>query len=142
MNHLTFDQFLDLPWSDNLRHVLRIKADRDDLLAITATQVDGRMTAQVWTRWPEEWPPGVVALWCKRPLPDTDVAQSKTMQAVSLVLDEGLTVYAAAKQVGINQSAVHRALQRREGKQTCPCCGQVVREGFTVKNPAAPPASS
>jgi len=147
MNHLTFDAFLDLAWSDNVRHVLRVKADRDDLLALTASRTGDKLTAQAWTKWPPQWPSDVVAIWCKRPLPDTDVAKSKTMQAVDLVLDQGLTVYAAAKQIGINQSAVHRALARREGKETCPCCGQVLREGFSIdpsvlKSPSRGPASA
>ena len=132
MNHLTLDQFLDLAWSDNVRHVLRVRADRDDVLAFTASRTGDKLTAQAWTQWPPAWPSDVVAIWCKRPLPDTALAKSKTMQAVELVLDQGLTVYAAAKQIGINQSAVHRALQRREDKDVCPCCGQVVREGFSI----------
>lgn len=151
MKKLTFDQFLyDLPWSDNVRHQLRVTADRDDLLALAAVRVDGRYKANAFTKWPQAWSDDVVAIWCKRPLPnpaDPDVAKSKTMQAVELVLDQGLTVYAAAKQVGVNQSAVHRALARREDKDVCPCCGQVVREGFAVdpsvlKDPARSPASA
>lgn len=136
MKTLTLDQFLyDLPWSDNVRHQLRVTADRDDLLALAATRRDGRYVASAFTKWPQTWGDDVVAIWCKRPLPasaDPDVTKSKTMQAVELVLDQGMTVYAAAKQIGINQSAVHRALQRREDREICPCCGQVVREGFSI----------
>ena len=63
------------------------------------------------------------------------------------VLGNGNLVVSGEKQIGINQSAVHRALARRDGKETCPCCSQVLREGFSVdpsvlKNPARGPASS
>jgi predicted transcriptional regulator len=57
--------------------------------------------------------------------------KSKTMQALDLV-KEGMSAYAAAKQLGISQTAISRALSRREDKEICPCCGQVVREGFKV----------
>jgi transposase-like protein len=50
------------------------------------------------------------------------------MQAIDLVLDEGLTVYAAARQIGVNESAVHRAMDRRKDKEICPCCNQVIRQ--------------
>lgn len=147
MNRLTLNQFLDLAWSDNVRHVLRVKADRDDLLALTASRTGDKLTAQAWTKWPPAWPSDIVAIWFKYAPPGSDAAKSKTMQAVDLVLDQGLTAYAAAKQIGINQSAVHRALARREGKETCPCCGQVLREGFSIdpsvlKSPSRGPASA
>lgn len=57
--------------------------------------------------------------------------KSKTMQALDLV-KEGMSAYAAAKQLGISQTAISRALSRREDKEICPCCGQVVREGYSV----------
>ena len=50
---------------------------------------------------------------------------SKTDQALKLV-DEGLTPYAAAKQVGITPTTVYVAMQRRKGKEKCPCCGTIV----------------
>lgn len=133
MKSVTLDDFLyGQPWSDNMRHVLRVKADRDDLIALTAHQVDGRLTAQAWTVQPQDLPSSTVVIWYKRLPAGSDVTKSKTMQAVELVLEQGMTVYAAAKQVGVGQSVVHRALARREDKNLCPCCGQVVREGFAV----------
>lgn len=129
MNALTFDDFLDLGFSDNLRHVLRVTADRDDLKALTAHNKDGKITAQAWDRIPREWPEGTLAIWLK---PAPEAQRSKTMQAVDLVLNEGLTAYAAAKRVGVHQSAVHRAIQRRDDREICPCCQQVVREGFSI----------
>lgn len=78
---------------------------------------------------------GAIAHYCRAvPEPATveDMTKSKTMQALDLVLKDGLTAYAASKQVGISQSAISRALARREDKVICPCCLQVVREGFKV----------
>jgi len=49
------------------------------------------------------------------------------MLAVELVERDHLTVYAAAKQVGLNQSAVHRAVKRRAVNDICPACNQVIR---------------
>lgn len=82
---------------------------------------------------------GAVAHYCpSMPAPVTIAAmpKSKTMQALDMVLIDGMTAYAAAKKVGINPSAVTRAIQRREDKKICPCCGQIVREGFKVKVPS------
>ena len=82
---------------------------------------------------------GAVAHYCPLMPPSANVdpmAKSKTMQALDMVLIDGMTAYAAAKKVGINPSAVTRAIQRREDKKICPCCGQVVREGFKVKVPS------
>lgn len=125
----TLDDFLDLGFSDNLRHVLRVTADRDDLKAITAHRKDGKLNAQAWTSLPRQWPHDVTAVWLK---PAPVRGKSKTMQAVEMVLNDGLTVYAAAKKVGVQQAAVHRAIQRREEKPICPCCSQIVRAGFYV----------
>jgi predicted transcriptional regulator len=49
------------------------------------------------------------------------------MMAVDLVEKDSMSVYAAAKALGINQSAVHRAIKRREDKDVCPSCNQVIR---------------
>jgi len=57
--------------------------------------------------------------------------KSKTQEALELI-QKGMAPYAAAQQVGISASAVYRALERRQDKELCPCCGQVVREGFAV----------
>ena len=57
--------------------------------------------------------------------------KSRTQQAVALV-DKGMAVHAAAKQVGISHSAVFRALAVRETQVRCPCCGQSVRPGFKI----------
>lgn len=57
--------------------------------------------------------------------------KSATQQALELVA-QGATPYAAALQCGIKPPTVYAALKRSKGKPRCPCCGQVVREGFSV----------
>lgn len=60
---------------------------------------------------------------------------SKTQDALLLIREKGLTPYAAAKEVGITPTTLYAALKREEAKKAteiCPCCGQVVREGFEI----------
>ena len=127
MTPVTLADFLDLDWSDNVRHKLRVMADRDDIKHLVASYVDKKLTASVFTVTPDEWPLNAV-VWTKAP----KAGLSKTMQALQLIDDEGLSAYAAAKRLGISAAAITRAQQRRAGKQICACCGQVVRLGMTV----------
>ena len=63
---------------------------------------------------------------------------SKTQQALELLAKTpSMTPRAAALEVGISPAAVYQAIKAREGKNICPCCGQVVREGFELKKPKA-----
>jgi hypothetical protein len=125
---MTFDEFINQDWTDNVRHKLRVVADRDDLRYMVSVLVDDKLTALMFTEKPNLWPDNMVGVWSKRgDNPFSDTPKSKTMQALDLVLDGGLTAYAAAREVGINQSAVHRALKRREGRHVCPACGQLIR---------------
>lgn len=57
--------------------------------------------------------------------------KSKTQQALDLVR-QGVTPYAAAQQAGVSPSVVYVAIKRQQDKTLCPCCGQVVREGFQI----------
>ncbi len=59
------------------------------------------------------------------------MSKSKTQGALALI-EKGMTPYAAAQEMGIAPSTVYRALGRRQNKDVCPCCGQVVREGFEI----------
>lgn len=59
------------------------------------------------------------------------MALSKTQQALRLVA-QGLAVKAAAEQAGVAESTLRMAMGRTKGKELCPCCGQVVREGFEI----------
>lgn len=56
---------------------------------------------------------------------------SKTQRALALVR-AGKTVKQAADEAGIAEATIYIALNRTKGKELCPCCGQVVREGFEV----------
>lgn len=127
MTPATLAQFLDLDWSDNVRHKLRVMADRDDLKHLVASYVDKKLTASAFTETPEEWPLNAV-VWTKAP----KAGLSKTMQAIQLIDDEGFTAYAAAKRLGISAAAITRAQQRRAGKNVCPCCNQVIRSAASA----------
>lgn len=59
------------------------------------------------------------------------MALSKTQQALKFV-SQGVAVKAAAEQAGVAESTLRVAMGRNKGKEQCPCCGQVVREGFEV----------
>lgn len=59
------------------------------------------------------------------------MALSKTQQALKLVT-QGVAVKVAAEQSGIAESTLRVAIGRTKGKEQCPCCGQVVREGFEI----------
>jgi len=61
---------------------------------------------------------------------------SKTQTAINMVRD-GTPVAEAARKAGISTPTLYVALKRlrdqeNAGKERCPCCGQVVREGFSV----------
>jgi DNA-binding CsgD family transcriptional regulator len=56
---------------------------------------------------------------------------SKTQQALALVRG-GKSVKEAAQEVGIAEATIYIAINRTKGKEQCPCCGQVVREGFEI----------
>jgi Zn finger protein HypA/HybF involved in hydrogenase expression len=55
------------------------------------------------------------------------IEKSPIEQALDLVA-QGTTIYAAAKMLGIRQSSLYSAANRKklrelEGRQACPCCG-------------------
>ncbi len=59
------------------------------------------------------------------------MALSKTQQALRYVA-EGTAIREAAAKAGIAESTLRMAIGRTKGKDLCPCCGQVVREGFEI----------
>ena len=61
---------------------------------------------------------------------------SKTQQALALMASEGIGASEAARRVGIAAGTVLSAVMRMKGKEVCPCCGQVVREGFEINRDA------
>lgn len=61
------------------------------------------------------------------------MTKSKTQQALDLMQQTpGMTAYEAAAAVGVGNAAVYQALRRSKGKTICPCCKQVVRDGFEI----------
>jgi hypothetical protein len=127
MKHQTLDDFLQTNgWSENLKKKLRETSDDPKLKYLVAWDNAGQLSASAYTTKPDEWPETAVAIWSKDK--DLDPAtKSRTMMAVEMVEVGGLTVYAASKKMGINQSAVHRAVKRREINPVCPHCNQVIR---------------
>ena len=59
------------------------------------------------------------------------MAISKTMQAVRRV-QAGETVREVARALDISEAAIYAQLKREQGLERCPCCGQVVKEGFKI----------
>lgn len=57
---------------------------------------------------------------------------SKTQQALALMNSEGVGASEAARRVGIKAGTVLSAVMRMKGRAVCPCCGQIVREGFDI----------
>lgn len=57
---------------------------------------------------------------------------SKTQQALALMESENIGASEAARRMGIKAGTVLSAVMRMKGKPICPCCGQVVREGFEI----------
>tara|TARA_R110000868_G_scaffold33512_2_gene121533 strand:- start:59 stop:454 length:396 start_codon:yes stop_codon:yes gene_type:complete len=127
MKHQTLDDFLQTNgWSANLKDKLQAISKNPETKYLVAWDNAGQMSASAYTAKPDEWPETAVAIWSKDK--DLDPAtKSRTMLAVDRVENDGMTVYAAAKALGINQSAVHRAIKRREDKDVCPQCNQVIR---------------
>lgn len=65
------------------------------------------------------------------------MTKSKTQQALDLMQQTpGMTAYEAAAVVGVGNAAVYQALRRTKGKTVCPCCNQVVRDGFEINRSA------
>lgn len=61
------------------------------------------------------------------------MTKSRTQQAIELLKENpDMTPYEAAAKVGVGNAAVYQALRRTKGKEICPCCGQVVRDGFEI----------
>lgn len=69
---------------------------------------------------------------------------SRTQQALALMDSEGIGATEAARRIGIAPGTVLSAVMRKKGREVCPCCSQVVREGFEVNRSVlnAPPSSS
>ena len=130
LKRLTLHQFLvGLGWTESMKDKLTKCADQKNINYIVAFNTGGKMVASAFEKPPEDgWPDHAIAYWSREPEPKK-TARSKTMLALELV-DQGMTRYAAAKKLGISESAVHRAWHRRQGKEVCPTCNQVIKSGF------------
>lgn len=138
MKQLTLDQFLAMGWSPTVQAKIKDMADDRHIQCLVAWDNAGKMSASAYTGEPDDIDTAV-AIWRRTPLPPdiAETVKSKTQQAVELVRRDGINPHTAAHQLGVHPSAVYRALRRAETKPICPCCGQVVREGFEVKSPSA-----
>lgn len=68
------------------------------------------------------------------------MAISRTLQAVRRV-QAGETVRDVARDLDISPSAIYAQIKRERGHQRCPCCGQVVREGYKINRSVLKPKS-
>lgn len=65
--------------------------------------------------------------------PVLDTSGSRTQDALKwLSEDPSRSVRAAAQRFSISRQAINNARASRKGKVICPCCNQVVREGFSI----------
>jgi hypothetical protein len=62
---------------------------------------------------------------------------SASSRAARLVLVDGLSMHAAARECGIGHSAVSRAVARIQPRETCPTCGGSGKLAATAIVPAA-----
>jgi len=133
MKQLPLETFLALGWSPTVQAKLREMSARGEIDCLIAWDNAGKMSASAYTVEPPELD-GALAIWRRHPLPpaQADTVKSKTQLAVELVRREGVNPNTAARRCGVNASAVYRALRRAETKPLCPCCLQVVRDGFEV----------
>ena len=133
MKQLSLDDFVG-QFPATMAAKLRETAQRPDVAALARVEADdGRFIAQAFTSVPKIWSQDVQSIYSLEVLTTEEAdVKSKTMQALDLVLNQGLSQYAAAARLGISTAAVSRAFSRREDKTLCPCCQQVVREGYAV----------
>lgn len=68
------------------------------------------------------------------------MAISRTLQAVRRV-QAGETVRTVARDLDISESAIYAQLKREQAATRCPCCGQVVREGYKIDRSVLKPKS-
>ena len=98
----------------------RVAARYDDLWSRNVRTPNDRLTRALNLRRNER----LVDLAC-----GSGAATLPMMRLVS----PGETVAVACRALGISTTAVYNAMRRRAGKTICPCFGQVVRAGFSVK---------
>lgn len=137
MKQVTLEQFFALPGISTgvLAKLINIHK-QDDIVALSATDVgDSKLFVHAWNKIPKPWLAGTAFVYSKVPLHSHGpMKNTKTAQAMALV-EQGLTVYAAAKQVGVDHGSVYRAIAKAKQRGTCPHCGQILPPGFTDPSP-------
>lgn len=113
MHQVPLETFLSLGWSESMRHRLADAAADRAVACLVAVEADGRRTVQRFEAVPVPLPAGTVAYWAR----SERARRSRTAEAVLLVLRDGLTPYAAAKQAGVKSQAVYRALRTRRSRE-------------------------
>jgi len=127
---LTQQEFIDLPWSEKKRQRIKEIIDCSDFLVLAANHRNNDLKLFAFLEIPESFDDDTVGLFY---LPEISLkGLSKTQKAMRLVLKKGYSVNKASKLVGVNHSAVFRAIKRRRDKTVCSSCGQVVRDGFAL----------
>lgn len=117
---MTLSEFMALPWSDNVKAKLQEHVDAGDAVAFSARYVEGKLVPRVWAEAPDKWEEPIVVV--------LQGTASRTEQAIRLMQSMGWTAYRAAKEVGISQAAISRALNRRWARDRCPTCDQPVKK--------------
>ena len=137
MRQVSLDEFLGLPWPARVRTAISRMAKREEILGVSASGPDSDLVATAWDSLPVRWPAGTSWVYLKgESKPDQEMAQTKTDRAIELV-NGGMSVYAAAKQVGVDHGSVYRAIKRAQERGTCPHCGQILPPGFKDPSPGS-----
>lgn len=113
MHQVPLETLLSLGWSESVRHRLADASVDPAVACIIAIEADGRRSARLLDAVPSPLPENTVAYWAR---PER-TPRSRTAEAVLLVLRDGLTPYAAARQSGVKSQAVYRALKTRRSRE-------------------------
>ena len=65
---------------------------------------------------------------------------SRTTQAVRRV-QAGESVREVARDLDISESAIYAQIKREKARERCPCCDQVVRDGFKINRAVLKPGT-
>ena len=132
IQEVTADEFLTLKLSQTVKNKLKAIFESSDYYGVLAINDKGKIKAIALEQEPEEYPDNTIAIAKIKVNSKLMSAKSKTSKAIDLIENKGYTPYAAAKKMEISHSAVYTALARRKNKRICPCCKQVVREGYRI----------
>ena len=124
-------EFLSLKLSTTVRNKLKAIFEDSNYYGVLAVNDKGKIKAIALEEEPEEYPDNTIAIAKIRVKSKAMSAKSKTAKAIDLI-ENGMTPYAAAKKLAIGHAAGYTALARRKNKRICPCCKQVVREGYRI----------